>query len=343
MKPGSEPWAHTRTCTRSRVQRTRNGLCVKYAKCMDPIIMHGDLSKSQGGFPRRLRAELLWRELTVVLNSVRGGVKKSKENGKVWIDCKAKAKKKYFSIRQRASGTVGDPSIRQSLTALEKRVVAILGFSAIVGQAGTKEHGFNKPSQPTEKSICQSEKSETQFVLEVPYAYYSSVLTSQSQPSQSTPLVLPSPSSPPLPRSPPPQVSDSSPSFVNSSRHRVLLGSCRNCRLRPVHQAASKFVTVEQRRLELEEVRDKRLHEREEARDRRLHEREMERLRLDSLQTELFYYLPSYRVCRVHAWHGARGGATAVAISRVSAPLNSLFVLRLCGGRQLAVLRARVI
>ncbi|GBP46759.1 hypothetical protein EVAR_87013_1 [Eumeta japonica] len=25
MKPGSEPWAHTRTCTRSRVQRTRNG------------------------------------------------------------------------------------------------------------------------------------------------------------------------------------------------------------------------------------------------------------------------------------------------------------------------------
>ncbi|GBP76207.1 hypothetical protein EVAR_74689_1 [Eumeta japonica] len=262
-------------------QRLR-GWPSQFSALIDFMERHGDLSKPQPGLQGRLRADLLWRELTILLNSVGGDVRKSEEKWKkVWADWKTKTKKKFL-MQQHASST-SELRSRQSLTALEKRVVALLGISAVVDETDTEDHELNEPSQPS----AQSEKSETQFVLEIPHAYNSSVLTSQSQPSQSTPLVPPSPSSPPLPRSPPPQASASSRSFANSPRRRVLLASCRNCKLIQVNQAASKFVAVEQRRLELEEARDKRLHEREEARDRRIHEREMGRLRLESQQIQV--------------------------------------------------------
>lgn len=48
-----------------------------------------------------------------------------------------------MNIRKHASGTGGGPSNRIALTVLEERVVAIIGISAVVGQAGIEEQGFN--------------------------------------------------------------------------------------------------------------------------------------------------------------------------------------------------------
>lgn len=74
----------------------------------------------------------------------------------MWADWKAKTKKKALAIRRQASGTGGGPSSRQTLTASEERVLGIMGLTAVVGQAGVEERGFNV-------SLC---------VLLVVFAYY---------------------------------------------------------------------------------------------------------------------------------------------------------------------------
>ncbi|GBP54118.1 hypothetical protein EVAR_46483_1 [Eumeta japonica] len=65
-----------------------------------------------------------------------------------------------------------------------------------------------------------------------------------------------------------------------------------------------------------------------------------------SVHEIIFYYLPSYRIHRVHAvrpaWRAGRGNGGGRQ-SRVSSLELFLFVPRSCDGRQLAVLRARVI
>ena len=61
----------------------------------------------------------------------------------MWADWKAKTKKKALAIRCEASGTGGGPSSRQTLTALEERVLAIMGLTAVIGQAGIEERGFD--------------------------------------------------------------------------------------------------------------------------------------------------------------------------------------------------------
>lgn len=61
----------------------------------------------------------------------------------VWADWKTKTKKKALAIRGEASGTGGGPSSRLTLTALEERVLGIMGLMAVTGQAGIEERGFD--------------------------------------------------------------------------------------------------------------------------------------------------------------------------------------------------------
>ncbi|GBP52098.1 hypothetical protein EVAR_42001_1 [Eumeta japonica] len=65
-------------------------------------------------------------------------------------------------------------------------------------------------------------------------------------------------------------------STTNSPRFRSHLSARRNRERTSYNRAISEFVAVEQRRLKLEEAREKRYHE-----------QEMERLRLESLQIEV--------------------------------------------------------
>ena len=46
-------------------------------------------------------------------------------------------------MRREASGTGGGPSSRQSLTALEQRVLGIMGLTAVIGLVGIQERGFD--------------------------------------------------------------------------------------------------------------------------------------------------------------------------------------------------------
>ncbi|CAK1597667.1 unnamed protein product [Parnassius mnemosyne] len=104
---------------------------------------HGDLSNPRCGPQGRLKSERLWCELAVTLNSIGGGVNKSADKWKkVWADWKSKTEKKASLIRRHASGTGGGPSIRQTLTAFEERVLAIMGNLTVDGLPSIQEQGF---------------------------------------------------------------------------------------------------------------------------------------------------------------------------------------------------------
>ncbi|GBP42624.1 ATP-dependent DNA helicase pif1 [Eumeta japonica] len=90
----------------------------QFSALVDFMERYDGLSRPQPGAQGRLKDDWLWQELTNLLNSMGGG--------------------------RHASGTGGGPSSRQLLTALEKRIVAVMGVSAAAGQAGIKEHRFNE-------------------------------------------------------------------------------------------------------------------------------------------------------------------------------------------------------
>ncbi|KAL4721086.1 hypothetical protein ACJJTC_011315 [Scirpophaga incertulas] len=52
--------------------------------------------------------------------------------------------------------TGGGPSSGISLTTLEERVVALIGVSAVVGQAAIEEHGFNRHQESIRTSCFAS-------------------------------------------------------------------------------------------------------------------------------------------------------------------------------------------
>ncbi|GBP98015.1 hypothetical protein EVAR_90260_1 [Eumeta japonica] len=138
----------------------------QFSALVDFMERYGDLSRPQPGAQGRLRADRLWQELTNLLNSMGGGVRKSVDK---WRKTGKLKQKKYLLLRRHASGTGGGPSSRQVLTALEERIVAIMGVSAAVGQAGIQEHGFNRTSQPSEVPSAQRELSVPSLLLEVPH------------------------------------------------------------------------------------------------------------------------------------------------------------------------------
>ncbi|KAL4703274.1 hypothetical protein ACJJTC_009249 [Scirpophaga incertulas] len=209
------------------------------------------------------------------------------------------------------SHTGGGPSSGMSLTALEERVVAVIGVSAVVGQAAIEEHGFNRtPNEPVlenatiEPSLGHSSASinttSTPESSSVPRASQAtSTLPPPSQPPQTPPPVPQTPPPPPTIQPPPSsslitppphsnrqQVADS-PRSATTTPRRALLRTRRNRGLTPFERVAHEFATVEQRRLAREESREMRRLDYEEARDRRLHEREMERLRLEAQRIEV--------------------------------------------------------
>lgn len=54
-----------------------------------------------------------------------------------------KLKKKALAMRREASGTGGGPNSRQTLTASEQRVLGLMGLTAVIGQVGIMERGFD--------------------------------------------------------------------------------------------------------------------------------------------------------------------------------------------------------
>lgn len=287
---------------------------------------HGDLSRPQSGPQGRSKSERLWVELTNTLNSLGGGVQKSSDKWKkVWADWKTKTKKKYLTIRKHASGTGGGPSNRIPLSVLEERVVAIIGISAVVGQAGIEEQGFNTTSNepalvgsgiqlPVEQNSALGDNSQnllnisnfadgtpgTSGICRTVTNASTLIIPSSPPPLTSSPPPLTSPSPPRIrpppreqrrPRTPPlrrnRQQAGDSPLSTATTPRRALLSARRNRGLTPFERAAQEFAAVEQRRLAREEAREMRRLELEEERDKRLHEREMERVRLEAQKIEV--------------------------------------------------------
>ncbi|RVE39790.1 hypothetical protein evm_015560 [Chilo suppressalis] len=122
---------------------------------------HGDLARPLTGAQGRVRSDRLWADLTNILNAVGGGVNKTTDKWKkVWADWKSKTKKKGLIIRSHARGTGGGPASQQILSALDERVLAIMGPLAVEGQASVQELGFNKsqsaaPTQQPSRVVRQ--------------------------------------------------------------------------------------------------------------------------------------------------------------------------------------------
>ncbi|RVE47927.1 hypothetical protein evm_007441 [Chilo suppressalis] len=187
---------------------------------------HGTLARPLAGAQGRVRSDRLWADLTNILNAVGGGVNKTTDKWKkVWADWKSKTKKKGLIIRSHARGTGGGPASRQILSALDERVLAIMGPLAVEGQASVQELGFNKSQSaaPTQLSppIIQDNPNLLEIVNETPD------LPTSPQPSTSSQSEAPS--RPPRRRRPPtPGASATLPTAgrrprMRSPRHRSLL------------------------------------------------------------------------------------------------------------------------
>ncbi|RVE48873.1 hypothetical protein evm_006443 [Chilo suppressalis] len=118
----------------------------------------------------------------------------------VWADWKSKTKKKGLIIRSHARGTGGGPASRQILSALDERVLAIMGPLAVEGQASVQELGFNKSQSaaPTQLSppIIQDNPIYLEIVNETPDLPTSPQPSTSSQSeAPSRPRVLAAPSS----------------------------------------------------------------------------------------------------------------------------------------------------
>ncbi|KAJ8737707.1 hypothetical protein PYW08_000302 [Mythimna loreyi] len=208
----------------------------QYIALLDFMERHGDLSRPQHGPQGRLKAERLWQELVEVLNSMAGGVIKPLIKWKkVWTDWKTKTKKKSLAIRREASGTGGGPSSRQTLTALEERVLGIMGLSAVIGLAGIEERGFDTaPSEQnllppsTSDTVCPSPISATgQIMLEIPTYPIQATTASTAPPSippsiQSNVMSAPMPPSAPV-QTPLPSCADAPAAIPSASPLQTLL------------------------------------------------------------------------------------------------------------------------
>ncbi|XP_068086903.1 uncharacterized protein [Anabrus simplex] len=77
-----------------------------------------------------------WKALTDILNSVpRGTVKDSKQWQVVWRDLKFSASKKAANIRRQRNATGNKPITATPLTAIELRVLEVIGFVYVEGSA----------------------------------------------------------------------------------------------------------------------------------------------------------------------------------------------------------------
>ncbi|CAK1597618.1 unnamed protein product [Parnassius mnemosyne] len=270
----------------------------QFSTLLEFMESHGDLSNPRCGPQGRLKSERLWCELAVTLNSIGGGVNKSADKWKkVWADWKSKTKKKASLIRRHASGTGGGPSIRQTLTAFEERVLAIMGNLTVDGLPSIQEQGFGLSqviSSPTlalspppathqqdtidceittaNQSVAISPPAPTtptpSCSWQPPHTLTQETSTSQSmrssrvQPAPSTPPPTCRRRFPPTPRS-----------GITASPTQTSLRARRRRTLTPFDRATSEFLAIEQLRLRQEERRDRQLYELETRRIEVDHER----------------------------------------------------------------------
>ncbi|CAK1595045.1 unnamed protein product [Parnassius mnemosyne] len=196
---------------------------------------------------------------------------------KVWADWKAKTKKKALVMRR---GDNGGPNSRQTLTALEQRVLRIMGLSSVVSRLGIKEAGFD--DQPTERisPLPQTNFIQTEFRTQV-LATEDKHTNFVAPRSDEGSVASPAPASEFRCRPPdaPPAwaVSTTVPVSTSSTSRRRRLHKAYTRRTQtPFERATSAFVDIERRRTQLDEDREANHHE-----------REMERLRLESRRIQM--------------------------------------------------------
>ncbi|CAH1638283.1 unnamed protein product [Spodoptera littoralis] len=267
----------------------------QFLALIDFMERYGDLSKPAPGLIGRNNCELLWMQLTKILNSIPGGVQKPLDKWKkVWADWKTKTKKKYINKCDGLGRFV-------KITALEERVVAVMGVTKKFDQIVTQEQDY-KIGSATEQSPGPSNTDD--IVLEnhsnqnivTPDIY----LIQSPQVKEETILVTPAslPSLSPTPSQNHNFIEENnkqpvSSQFSTTSRRASVMR--RNRRLHtPFERVAEQFAVIERRRLMYEEERDKRLHEREMERIKLEAERlrlETERLEVTRQQTSLLHQL----------------------------------------------------
>nr|CAH7722713.1 unnamed protein product [Callosobruchus chinensis] len=101
---------------------------------------HPQLAKGAIGFGGRSKETIdrKWEEVADVLNAPPAGAHKTGERWKrYWIDLKYRVKTRAARIREDATRTGGGPPSVEDLSAWDKRVLAILGEKAVVGD---REH-----------------------------------------------------------------------------------------------------------------------------------------------------------------------------------------------------------
>ncbi|KAF9822643.1 hypothetical protein SFRURICE_012422 [Spodoptera frugiperda] len=246
---------------------------------IDFMERYGDLSKPAPGLIGRNNCELLWMQLTKILNSVPGGVQKPSDKWKkVWADWKTKTKKKYIN---KCDGTGRFVKI----TALEERVVAVMGVSKrnpqiVIQEQDCKiESHTEQPPGPNNTDDMSLENHSNQNIVtpDIP------------SPQVKEEAILVTPASPPSLSTP--QTPSQTHTFTEqndtlhmsysqrlTSPRRGSLTRRNRGRHTPFERVAEQIVAIERRRLMYEEERDKRLHEREMERIKL----EAERLRLET-------------------------------------------------------------
>ncbi|KAL4719276.1 hypothetical protein ACJJTC_016556 [Scirpophaga incertulas] len=194
----------------------------QFAVLVEFMERHGDLTKPQAGAQGRIRSEQMWERISTLLNSIGCGVNKTAEKWrKVWIDWKAKTKKKALVIQRDLRGTGGGPGSKTSLTDLEQRVLAIMGGpTAVEGLSEVGEIGFQVAS--TSQPITMIEN-----------------------------IVLPSTSQ---------DATENTALLQGETRTAPLIQRTRRTRT-PFERAVDEFAAVERRRLEMEAARERRQHE----------------------------------------------------------------------------------
>ncbi|KAL4721467.1 hypothetical protein ACJJTC_008357 [Scirpophaga incertulas] len=209
----------------------------QFAVLVEFMERHGDLTKPQAGAQGRIRSEQMWERISTLLNSIGCGVNKTAEKWrKVWIDWKAKTKKKALVIQRDLRGTGGGPGSKTSLTDLEQRVLAIMGGpTAVEGLSEVGEIGFQVAS--TSQPITMIEN----IVLPS---------TSQDATAQQIAATFISLSFPP----------ENTALLQGETRTAPLIQRTRRTRT-PFERAVDEFAAVERRRLEMEAARERRQHE----------------------------------------------------------------------------------
>lgn len=97
---------------------------IQFVTLLKFMEQHGDISRLRGGPLNKRKAKRLWRELALTLNAVDNVRQKSPEKWKkVWTDWKSKTKRKAHYLRQAKAD--GRPTGQMVLTPLERRILAV--------------------------------------------------------------------------------------------------------------------------------------------------------------------------------------------------------------------------